>query len=212
MDPDVFLSAALTWFREYGAELVGLIDETTRQLIRELVAAGVAEGENPREIAARLRREWEAVSAVRAERIARTEALRAANTGAGAGYDYAREALGLELEKVWIATSDSRTRADHVEADGQRVPYDDPFTVGGYETPHPLGPGLPASQTVNCRCTWAVEVVDRPAKTWREERNDRIRADYPALRDAEGQVSALATLAEREHVSVRTVERALGWG
>jgi hypothetical protein len=26
------------------------------------------------------------------------------------------------------------------------------FSVGGYETPHPAGSGLPASEAVNCRC------------------------------------------------------------
>lgn len=73
----------------------------------------------------------------------------------------------------------------------------------------PLDTDNPVSLVAhNCRCTVVFEPKEGP-KTWRGERNARIRADYPALRDAEGQTSALATLAERENVSERTVRRVL---
>lgn len=196
---DDFMDAALAWVRREGAALVAYVTDTTRDLVRAFVAAGLSDGLNPRDIARQLRAEWPGVSRMRSERIARTEALRAANVGQTAGYARARDELGLELEKVWVATSDGRTRDSHGAANGQRVPFDEPFEVGGFSAMEPLDPALPASESVHCRCTYRVEVVGQ--KSWREVRNARIRSDYPALLKAEGQVGALATLAEREGLS-----------
>jgi hypothetical protein len=85
-----------------------------------------------------------------AETIARTEVMGAANL---AGH----EAAGvvhqtMPLLKTWLSAGDDRTRDDHADADGQTVPYDEPFLVGGEELDYPLDPNGSAENTINCRC------------------------------------------------------------
>ena len=101
------------------------------------------------EIARQMEEKVEAINRVRARRIARTEIVRASNLGAMEG----ARATGLELEKEWIAARDSRTRASHVEADGQTVGMDEAFEVGAYEAAQPAAASLPPAESVNCRCT-----------------------------------------------------------
>ena len=92
----------------------------------------------------RVESEWQ----TRSERIARTETAGAYNAGA---LDAGRvEEAGV---KVWIATSDDRTRDDHLDTSGQCVPTAEPFDVGGDELQMPADPSGPARQTINCRCT-----------------------------------------------------------
>lgn len=59
----------------------------------------------------------------------------------------------IKLKKVWISTEDDRTREDHINADGQIVNLDEPFSVGGYSLQRPNDNLAPTEQTVNCRCT-----------------------------------------------------------
>ena len=108
--------------------------------------------------------------AYRALTIARTESLRAANTGMVEG---ARELLNehqdVTVEKVWIATKDSRTRDAHRELDGKRViGMDVPFEVRNPKTGQieqirwPHDPQASASQVVNCRCTFGIRLIPKP--------------------------------------------------
>lgn len=85
-----------------------------------------------------------------ASRIIRTEATRNMNAGALASMQSA-QAQGLEMQKIWIATLDSRTRSSHGSADGQKRPIDGLFNVNGAEG---LAPGQlnSAGQNINCRC------------------------------------------------------------
>lgn len=205
---DPWLAAALAFIEAEGAALVALVDETTLAVIREVVREGVVEGWSADRTARRLREVWPDVARVRAERIVRTEVVRASNHGSLEGARRTAAEYGLEMDKVWVSTPDGRTRDTHRTADGQRRGLEEPFDVGGYAAMYPADAALPASEAVACRCTVVFEPKEGP-KTWRGERNARIKADYPALRDAEGQTSALATLAERENVSERTVRRVL---
>lgn len=59
----------------------------------------------------------------------------------------------IEFEKVWLAAEDTRTRETHREADGQRVPLESPFSVGGFDLRFPGDPTGPAQEVINCRCT-----------------------------------------------------------
>jgi hypothetical protein len=102
------------------------------------------------------RGDWE----VRAERIARTEATSAWNSGALA-------ALAAEgrTHKEWVAhvkgRNSDRTRDSHRAADGQVVPISRPFRVGESVLMMPGDPAAPPWETVNCRCT--VVGADEPA-------------------------------------------------
>lgn len=59
--------------------------------------------------------------------------------------------LGVEFEKEWISTLDSRTRSDHAKLDGQRVKPDEDFEVSGLKAKQPHMFGV-ASEDCNCRC------------------------------------------------------------
>lgn len=56
--------------------------------------------------------------------------------------------------KTWKTFGDAKVRPSHKAANGQRVPLDMPFTVGGYEMmfPNDSSLGAPAGEVVNCRC------------------------------------------------------------
>ncbi len=96
------------------------------------------------------------VSSKRAEVIARTEVNSAMNNGA---YEQMK-ALDVTTVKEWIATNDSRTRESHEEVDGEEIAGDAKFMVGGYAMDHPHDLNAPPSETINCRCTLAWEIVD----------------------------------------------------
>lgn len=102
--------------------------------------------------------------ALRAMTIARTEGLRAANTGHVAAIEEAlKDEPNMTVVKTWIATDDERTRPDHQGLDGQRVVgLGTPFrTQSGDFIRWPHDDQAPARQTVRCRCTLATQIVDR---------------------------------------------------
>lgn len=90
-------------------------------------------------------------------RIARTEGGRAQSTATQRSYKEAEE-KGVQLEKMWMATLDKKTRHQHQILDGQTVPVDEPFKYAGYEAEGPRLFGV-AGLDINCRCT-TVAVVN----------------------------------------------------
>lgn len=87
-------------------------------------------------------------------RIARTETTRVQNS---ARQSVAEEGhrLGFNMWKRWVATADERTRDAHANAEGQEVPYSEPFIIDGEQLMYPgdISMGASASNVVNCRCT-----------------------------------------------------------
>jgi hypothetical protein len=90
----------------------------------------------------------------KAERILRTELMTVQNAG---GWQRRQDAVKRypDLEEVWMATGDGRTRDDHLTAHGQRKPVKGYFVVGGEKARFPGDPSLSAAQRVNCRCAAA---------------------------------------------------------
>lgn len=90
------------------------------------------------------------MSEARADMIARTETIGAYNNGTRLG----GEVLGEfgPVEHAWLATTDNRTRESHIIANGQCVPFDQPFDVAGVQMLHPSDPTAPPAEVVNCRC------------------------------------------------------------
>ena len=133
--------------RECGERIVG-ITATTQRLMQSIVKRSVDEGLSIDRTQAFIRTEFAAMSRVRAERIARTEIVSASNMGS----QLAAESTGLTLVKEWLATRDGRTREDHAEADGQTVPLNEMFIVGGEAMMQPGDPSASGANTINCRC------------------------------------------------------------
>lgn len=98
----------------------------------------------------------------RAEVIARTEALRAANQGTHALYQQAIADGTLSpdnMERIWNTAGDERVRGSHKPMNGQERGMNEPFTSGaGHQLMHPGDPDAPANETINCRCVVAVRI------------------------------------------------------
>lgn len=113
---------------EHVGTRITQVTEAVQAVIVEIIRRGLEEGWSEGEVAAAIEdamsgemAEW------RARRIARTET----HTAAAIGQHAAAEASPLEYTKEWLSTEDSRTRHDHALANGQKVPMDDPFILGG---------------------------------------------------------------------------------
>lgn len=136
--------------------LVGSPEPVFRVLSKE-VGLGLAKGEGAVGLAARvqsvLARKGSADWFGRATTIARTEATGAFNGATWEAAELRSQVFGIEMEKIWLATVDGRTRDTHFAADGQRRKLDALFSVGAAELKWPGDPAGPASEVVNCRCT-----------------------------------------------------------
>ena len=139
-----------------------------KRQITAQVTSGILQGESIQHLADRLQTNIPNMNRDSAIRAARTAVTGAQNAGRQDGYAAAVK-MGIELEKRWLATLDSRTRHDHAAADGQTVAEDRPFIVGGHELMYPGDPSGPGHEIYNCRCTMIAQVkgVDRSgAKRW----------------------------------------------
>lgn len=92
----------------------------------------------------------------RARRIARSETIPAANAAKLEGWRQS----AVVTEKEWMCAGGPRSRQAHKDADGQTVPIDEPFIVGGEKLMHPgdSSMGASAKNTINCRCTMRAKV------------------------------------------------------
>lgn len=130
---------AAKWARERGAELAKDISDTTRERIAEAVANAAETGEDAYD---------EILAAIgddsRAEMIARTETMMAANEGQRQAWDQAAEKglLDEDTKRVWIATIGCCDECDALD--------EEEATLDG-EYPDPGGDGPPLHP--NCRCT-----------------------------------------------------------
>lgn len=124
------------------------VNATTWDALKRSFEEGIAGGETPAMLAARVDSVMGTAIRSRATTIARTETHAVYQAGS---LEAARQ-TGLTLEKTWLSALDSRVRDDHVSAHGQTVGIDEDFTVGGTRGPGPGNMG-DAAQDVNCRCT-----------------------------------------------------------
>jgi SPP1 gp7 family putative phage head morphogenesis protein len=116
------------------------------------LATAIERGDSTEDVKVRIEKTAN-MSEFRADTIARTETTRAYN----AGTFQAGQALGDmgPKYKEWISAAGPRTRPEHAAADGQVVPYSEPFSVGGESLMFPGDDGGSAWNTVNCRCVSA---------------------------------------------------------
>jgi SPP1 gp7 family putative phage head morphogenesis protein len=126
---------------------VGITD-TSRELIRDIIAKAGLEGLSIDETSRLLVKEFTKFSRFRARMIARTEIINASNKGSL----LAAQATGLNVQKKWISTYDKRTRNDHREVNGKLTDLNGEFEVGGEMLSYPGDPKGSAQNVINCRC------------------------------------------------------------
>ena len=101
-------------------------------------------------------------SEARSERIARTEIISAGRSGQYHG----DKQSGMVIGKEWKAAHQDRTRAGHLEADAQKVAFENPFYVANADGqlepllfPGDTSYGASASNIINCRC-WYKRILE----------------------------------------------------
>lgn len=153
-----YLALIEAWLAEHGLRSAQSISETAMEDVLRAIQRGIREGEGTEAIASRIRGVT-SLSAWRAATVARTETHQAALFAQAESARSAAQEFGLKLEKVWLATLDSRTRDAHAAMNGKAVPLDEKFNVSGALMDRPGDPAGGASNTVNCRCTIRIREV-----------------------------------------------------
>lgn len=99
----------------------------------------------------------------RADRIARTEALKSVHEGQDLALRQNVEGgqlQGANLERIWNTAKDERTRPSHMAMHQQIRGYEEPFTSGaGHQAMYPGAFGV-GSEDIHCRCVVSVRVKE----------------------------------------------------
>ena len=158
---DVFPEDDLTaeveeYLRDRAERLSSHIAATLIRDLQKELTAGIRTGERVSDLERRVHRLLVDDSADRINKIVRTEVPAAFNAGSLTAYKHS----GVATHKEWLSARDDRVRGDrpgdrfsHIAADGQIVPLDQPFDVGGELLMYPGDPNASAGNRVNCRCT-----------------------------------------------------------
>lgn len=180
------------WFDDYVLQFAQPINETTLNDLHEIIGQALAERWSIPEMQSNLTdvfSQWmegdldgedfdwftQRLPPHRTELIARSETMRASNSGSHQLF----ETWGVRL-KEWLHTQDGRVRPTHRTA-GQTyseggtigpIPISEPFMVGGHAMMHPLDPSAPIGEVANCRCTELPFIPDEesaavPTSEWR---------------------------------------------
>lgn len=124
-----------------------------QQAIRATLTQAVIRGLSIADTAEKIKNDLEK-NANNAVRIARTETTRIMNSARLDSMEHAQK-KGLELEKIWIAALDKRTRDSHAQIDGEKKPLDEPFSNG---LMYPGDPAGAPEEVINCRCAMGTQI------------------------------------------------------
>ena len=126
--------------------------EWNKQRVQSAMLQSIIQGESIGNIASRVSREVGDYDRKAMIRNARTITTGVENAGRVDSYKRANE-MGIETQKQWLATLDSRTRHWHRELDGVAVDNDKPFENEYGEIMYPGDPTAEPGNIYNCRCT-----------------------------------------------------------
>jgi HK97 family phage portal protein len=132
--------------------------EFTKQTIAAIIKEMRDDNATVDQVARRIRDEIGLFTTHRSFRIARTEIVSASNYASL----QAAEQTGMELEKRWVTSRDSRVREAHEDIDRETVPLDGEFS-NGLLHPGDMRPGTPAKEVVHCRCALSYTRKRRPS-------------------------------------------------
>jgi hypothetical protein len=153
----------VNYFRLIGGTKVAGIDDTTRNIVKNLLANILGQNLSRRDQAKLFEETLNDPSFNRARSlvIARTESTTAANHGINEG----ARSSDYEVVKFWINTKDKRTRLSHLAMTQDRIGLNQPFLVLDPKTNevtemmYPGDVAAPAKEVVNCRCVMATEAL-----------------------------------------------------
>lgn len=143
------------WVQKNAGKKITLINETFKDYMKSTLerimepTAGIEL--TTQNVYREVLKDWSGVREWQVRRIVQTEAMTASSV---ASYESVK-VLGIPFEKTWVNSGMSNTRDTHAEADGQTVPEDEPFIVGGEMMmyPHDDSMGASAGNIINCACS-----------------------------------------------------------
>lgn len=136
------------------------VPDTVAARVTRTIGEGYARGESPDQLRQRVAKvlgvdEWDPM----VTRITRTTTTSVYNAAHMAAIADLEQNLGRPLQRMWLATNDSRTRPTHREASTQVVDPGELFKVGDARLRFPGDPLGPDKEIILCRCV-VVPVVD----------------------------------------------------
>ena len=180
------------YFRDHSLVVSESVTGTVQRRIERVIADGAANGLTSRDVAQQIVNatggqysQWSAL------RLARSET----NTLMNRVHLETMKGNSEFVEtKIWMAMADKRVRAHHAEADGQEVPVDKPFIVGGSEMECPGDPAGGADEVANCRC----DMVEGIAKQYLPDgmTYDQILGDLSTYIEEGGAIGTAAPAGE----------------
>lgn len=159
-----FTSVWREWIREWVktnlAQLITEVNNTTRNIINEVLQTAIEDGLNPFQTQKLLQKI--VGNRARALAIATTESTRANNMGQERSADDYQAVTGRKLYKVFIHSGNpSEPRRSHIFAQGKPIPKEEPFNIEGVLLMSPGNPvpgqdrKMVARQVIKCKCTVA---------------------------------------------------------
>jgi hypothetical protein len=149
-------------------------EETIREGVRGPVAHAIArawaEGRTIPQTARAIQEAVGGTADYKATMLARTDKIGLSNGAGQAAVTKLNESARRNGEekpigsKTWTNAGDSRVRETHQEAEGQTVPIDEPYRVGGASLSYPGDPFGPSEEVLNCRCVEIFNEAVRPAR------------------------------------------------
>lgn len=174
--------------------------EILRQL-RKVVSDSFDAGLSAEETAAAIRAQIPQVIPSSAEMLAQTELTALANERSIAA---AQNQFQGKASKRWRTVGDGRVRATHSKAEGQTVPIDQPFSVGGSSLMYPGDSNGALRETARCRCR--LDFTNDPTAVTASGRPDvsqlAMVAVYPTPDEAETLASFGTHPAETMHCTM----------
>lgn len=108
-----------------------------------------------------------------------------------------------ELQKVWICTIDGKTRPTHWAGDGQRVPLNGHFTIGGEQLFVPGDKSASPREWKNCRCRVGVLAADEEIPDEVDRHTERLNGRDSVAINRNGRTQAEEVERRRDAGNVR---------
>jgi SPP1 gp7 family putative phage head morphogenesis protein len=141
----VYTTDMRRWLDEKVDIFTKEINDVTFDKLKQEFQNSLELNEDRKTLEKRIMNVYDGYDEKRSKRIARTEVQGVTQKGTFEGY----KQTNIDI-KIWVATSDSRTRDSHAALNGEEKPLRAPFSNG---LMHPGDPSGSAAEIINCRCT-----------------------------------------------------------
>lgn len=136
--------------KKLAAEIAeGKAIKWNKQQVQSVMIQGILQGDSIPKLATRLATKVSDKNRKASIRNARTLATGVQNVGRVDSYKRAQD-MGVDLEQMWMATMDNRTRHSHRWLDGEVRPVGEAFSNG---CEYPADPKGDPAEIYNCRCS-----------------------------------------------------------